>query len=90
MMRVRVNGADFGFTELLATEARKTLLDLHTDLVMKTAVDTGYLRSMWTVDTKTLRIENNAEYAMVIMEYGHSKQTPRMTLTNTIEKHLSR
>lgn len=45
---------------------KKLLLDLHSELVHNTPVDTGRLRGGWTVDTGAGRIENNVEYGNAV------------------------
>jgi hypothetical protein len=52
------------------------LIDLHKVLVQKSPVDEGNFRAAWTVDTNTLTIENNSEYAEPLAN-GHSPQAQK-------------
>lgn len=65
-------------------EIKKRLLDLHSDLVMKSPVDTGNFRSNFTVDLNALTIENNSEYAEALA-HGHSPQAPDGWIDDSVE-----
>lgn len=80
-------------TEAAVADVRKKLaLDLFSDLVLSTPVDTGELRNGWQIETTAneVAIENRVPYALTLMEHGHSKQAPSGTLSNIIDKHTRR
>lgn len=93
------------------TVVRRATFELASDLVMRTAVDTGLLRSNWQVgqdavpsgtlpigtspamaQSQTLSsghvawITNNLPYAMPILEFGHSGQTPPATARLAVKR----
>lgn len=75
--------------QLLGGEAQKLGLDLYTDLVMNTPVDTGRLRNGWQLDDngQTIEVSNDVPYANRVMNDGHSQQAPSGTLDNIIDRH---
>lgn len=75
-MSVRVTVKSSGsIQDDIVQDIQKRLLDLHSMLVQKSPVDTGSFRAAWTVDTATLSVENNNEYAEALA-HGHSPQAP--------------
>lgn len=73
--------------ELFADEDKKVTADLAADLIANTPVDSGALRNAWDIDLDNCTISNNQPYALKVMEHGHSKQAPRGTLTDLIDKY---
>ena len=85
--RVRVRNVDL--SNLLETEAKKMILDLHAGLVMATPVDTGNARGSWTVDTATLTVQSDCEY-MPALNNGHSGQAPAGFIETEVDRLNSR
>lgn len=73
-MTVRVTVRRRGSLEAdMLDDIQTKLLDLHRVLVQKSPVKDDIFRPAWTVDTNTLSIDNNTEYAEALAE-GHSPQ----------------
>ena len=86
---VTVHGMGDLIDQLLDDEAKKAGLDLYTDLVMNTPVDTGHLRNSYHLDDtgNQIIVTNDVPYAMKVMNDGHSKQAPAGTLDTIIQRH---
>lgn len=73
-MSVRVTVRRRGSLEAdMLDDIQTKLLDLHRVLVQKSPVKDDIFRPAWTVDTNTLSIDNNTEYAEALA-HGHSPQ----------------
>jgi hypothetical protein len=57
----------------MMADLQTKMIDLHKMVVQKSPVDEGNFRAAWTVDTNTLSLENNSEYAEPLA-HGHSPQ----------------
>ena len=71
--------------------AAKVTLDVETDLVLATPVDTGRARQGWEATTPTKVgddgiVENNVPY-IVNLNDGHSTQAPANFVEQVVQKH---
>ena len=68
--------------------AAKVTLDVHTNVVMASPVDSGKFRGAWTVEPpkkafENGKVENATEYA-VPLAHGHSPQAPAGWIENAV------